>query len=718
MFAALALERDPFSYALLPSWVFTYLQNGGGFAAFGLAIWCLAYLVRRLSGAKGPGPESVLDPFGGFVVLGSGGDRSLDGLDRTLARLAPFLRRVFVAAVIAAAVVYGLLGLIKLPEFIGGLAAFVRGEPYTGPSYSVAILQVLWPVTEIGLAVGGFFALFAALLPFTVDLLRLRPRRLWALTKLTILEVIRRRVFYVFLLIAVVFLFGTWFIDSKPENQVRSYVQVVYLAIAILLLITGSLLAAFSLPNDIRQQTIQTVVTKPVERYEIFLGRLLGYSVVMTVALVVMAAFSLLYVHRGVAEEAKDESLKARVPVTGTLSFEGTDSATKGESVGIEWEYRGYIHGPMGTPGPPQYAIWSLYDLSPALARRDPKTDPVKCEFTFAIYRTTTGEINKGVFCRFTAASGAWDGAGPGELDAGIEEMNKERKKIKDEQRQSGQAQSDAEITDQLAKKYGLYDLPSKEVTNFHTQAFDLPVGLFRHQFRPREEVQKEADELRTRQKSETLGPAETRRLAALDRELHGDRPPLKIRIRCISRTQFVGMAKYDLYLLDRENWFWANFFRGAAGIWLWAELVLCVALACGTWLSGVISWIAVLFLFVVGWCRDFAEQVALGKNEGGGPVESMIRLFGKQNLATPLEHNTVSAVAGGSDFLFRWVMRRFIDVLPDVVSCDFSNWVANGFNVPGDHLTMAVLLLAGYLLLWLVLAYYLIKAREIAIPA
>ena len=45
----------------------------------------------------------------------------------------------------------------------------------------------------------------------------------------------------------------------------------------ILLLFPAALLAAFSIPNDIKNQNIYTIVTKPVERFEIVLGRFLGY---------------------------------------------------------------------------------------------------------------------------------------------------------------------------------------------------------------------------------------------------------------------------------------------------------------------------------------------------------------------------------------------------------------------------------------------------------
>ena len=37
------------------------------------------------------------------------------------------------------------------------------------------------------------------------------------------------------------------------------------------------LLASFGIPNDIKNLNIYTVVSKPVERFEIVLGRFVGY---------------------------------------------------------------------------------------------------------------------------------------------------------------------------------------------------------------------------------------------------------------------------------------------------------------------------------------------------------------------------------------------------------------------------------------------------------
>src|SRR5438132_311593 len=98
MFAALAIERDPLSYANLPAWLFAFCQDAGGFAAFGLTLWVLAYLIGRVSTPRGQAPPTVLAPFSGFVVLGAGpAPPAVGGVNLLLARVAPWLRRLFVA---------------------------------------------------------------------------------------------------------------------------------------------------------------------------------------------------------------------------------------------------------------------------------------------------------------------------------------------------------------------------------------------------------------------------------------------------------------------------------------------------------------------------------------------------------------------------------------------------------------------------------------------
>src|SRR5262249_33401933 len=152
-------------------------------------------------------------------------------------------------------------------------------------------------------------------------------------------------------------------------DQIRNYVNVVYLSMTVLLLITAGLLGAFSIPNDVKSSSIHTIVTKPVEKFEVVLGRFLGYAALLTIGLFVVSILSLIYIWRGVNEEAQVESYRARVPLYGHLHFAGTKDALRADSVGREWGYRSYITGPTyrRTEAFRQAAIWDFAEIPSAV---------------------------------------------------------------------------------------------------------------------------------------------------------------------------------------------------------------------------------------------------------------------------------------------------------------------------------------------------------------
>ena len=219
----------------------------------------------------------------------------------------------------------------------------------------------------------------------------------------------RRRVIWAPLVILLIFLFPPkWFFLLKPEAEVSTYVKIIYYALTAVMLLVLSLLGAFAIPTDIRNQTIHTVVTKPVERFEIVLGRILGYLGLATVILGGLSIISLVMLWASEpSEEAKYESYKARVPVYGKLEFVDIRKPTEqfeGTSVGREWEYRKYIAGGRQTP---HRAIWKFDGERDIRALAD-RPGAVPCEFAFDIFRTTKGDENKGVTCTFQFVAWPW----------------------------------------------------------------------------------------------------------------------------------------------------------------------------------------------------------------------------------------------------------------------------------------------------------------------
>jgi hypothetical protein len=633
MIFALVIERDPLQWGDLLGGVLAWCQAVGGFSAVGLLLWLLFGLPQMKAHDRAAIPR--------WQVL------------------------LFTGALGLSVVCYIVFGVIALG---------ISERPLDRPPTRLEMAYTLFG------SAAGLLAFLAASLPFWLHVPRLSFRRIYALAKLSFKEAIRRRVLYAFSAILLVFLFASWYIPSKPEDQVRTYVQTFSWSMTLLLLFTAALLSAFSIPTDIKQQTIHTIVTKPVERFEVVLGRFLGFLALMTLVLVVMTVLSLVFVLRGVNPEAATESLKAREPLYGELRYENTENERTSVNVGREWNYRSYITKP--NPGQePQTARWDFETVPAALGARK----LVTCEHTFDIYRTTKGEEGKDVSCSFKFYTWRF-------RRGNDEAFRKER----------AAAGSSPERDSDLAEKLGYYEINSLPVTDYHTQQFTLPGGLFRNATGADSERE---EELRAQNQP---------RPAALI-----------VRVTCDSPTQYVGMAKHDLYIRVDDSsrsetaLFAMNFFKASFGLWLRLALIIGLAVILSTYLSGVISLLVTLLLFLGGLCKDFIQDVALGINVGGGPLEAMVRISRREMISpNPLDAGTAGDfIVSRSDAGFRFLVGRILNVIPDVDRYNLTTYVAEGFNISTEQMVMSLIWLIAYLLPWMVLAYFLLKWREVANP-
>ena len=134
-----------------------------------------------------------------------------------------------------------------------------------------------------------------------IDLTHTSPRRVWALARLAIQESIRRRVVVVFAVFILILLFAGWFLDPGSIDPARLYLGFVLTATSYLVLLLALFLSSLSLPTDIKNRTLHTVVTKPVRASEVVLGRIVGFTAVATLLLLVMGAISYVFVVRGLA---------------------------------------------------------------------------------------------------------------------------------------------------------------------------------------------------------------------------------------------------------------------------------------------------------------------------------------------------------------------------------------------------------------------------------
>lgn len=673
LFGILILDREPLALQHLPGLFQVWLQDAGGFAAVGLFV----YLLYAIFGSSDTSESTKLRmPLSTSMLL--------------MAVISLLCYAVFAALFVAG---IGEEIVERRSEAIGAEAM-----AYVPPKLSLRPQPLL-------LAAGGFFALLGLGQPFVRDLFKLRLRRIYAIAKLSVKEAIRNRLFVVFLIFMGIFLFPVkWFLpNNKPEDEIRLTLDVTAFASTLLLLVPAVIISSFRIPDDIKQQTIYTIVTKPVERFEIVLGRFLGFGALVTIALGLMTFVGWIYITFGTTFDPKavDESQRARMPLRGKIDFKSKKEDYSGVNVGREFEYRKYI---AGSPTTSERAIWTFDTVPASLA--DPNREEVPCEFTFDIFRLTKGEENRGVDVNVRIVS--WQCGQeppPSEIRDGLWRWKDETRRMEYEKKRNdideklrkkeiGGANAPPSLTyakpgteawklaDQLAEEFGFYEVGSVEVYDYHPATISIPTGLFRN----------------ARSGSPKAGE-----------------PRLTVYVKCLSGGQMLGMAQGDLYLMEGEKTFSENYFKNSFGLFCRALILVGIAVTLSTYLSGVISLLATLFLYISAYFSEHLRDVATGQSTGGGPFESLTRLLSASTPTTQLEQTATKTTIDIGDRFYQWVFRRYENIVPNIDAFTWTNYLKEGFNINGEYLVVNAIILFGYLLPWALLSYYLIRNREVA---
>lgn len=581
---------------------------------------------------------------------------------------------------------------------------------------------IIWLATVAGVTIGALFLagiiltvlhgpnkagdiIFDVLKSALWDLVYTSPRRVLALAWLAVQESLRRHVLVGFVVFLAILLFAGWFLDPSQTNPTRVYIDFVLTSTTYLVLLLALVLSAFSLPQDIQNRTIFTLVTKPVRPIEIVLGRTLGFAAIGTGLLAVMGLFSYFFVTRTLSHRH-------------TLTEE--DLAEVPEGPGVE---PGLKHGRTGWSRGHRHEVW----MGPAdnllltevgqhhrhLVRsvlRDGKTEyevgppedllrarvPIygKLNFRTRGGRSSDRGVNVGnewVYRSYieggTQAAALWhfknlrqedfpDGLTlqmtlsvfrtyKGEIDKGIAGNIKFKNPKRPEVVHT--------VGTFTAKEYDIYE---------HT----VPL-----QFKDAE--QNDVD---------------------LFKDLVGE-GELIVEINCLERAQFFGMAQADLYLLERERSPLANFAKGYLGIWLQMLLITTFGVMWSTFLNGAVATLATLGTLIGGLYIDFVRDRSFGQSLGGGTLESILRIVDQAPLTGPMDDSATVSVAQWWDTIEQGPLFIVSRLLPDFSSLNDVNYVSSGFDIPwgvlATHLTMSL----GYAVPVLIVGFLFFKVREVA---
>ena len=189
----------------------------------------------------------------------------------------------------------------------------------------------------------------------------------------------------------------------------------------------------------------------------------------------------------------------------------------------------------------------------------------------------------------------------------------------------------------------------------------------------------------------------------------------VEVWLQCAEPQQYLGANQADMYLRAADASFALNFIKGYFGIWLQTVLVISLGVMFSTFLSGPVAMLATLGTLAGGFCNDFMYRLATGKTYGGGPFESIIRIWTQQNVTSEAEPGLRTAVAQTLDQVAEFGLRVLAAILPDFGKFNFSDNVASGYDVPGNMLLTYSCRALGFVLPVFVVAYLCLKNREIA---
>lgn len=715
------------------------------------------------------------------------------------------------------------------------------GESNSGAFFSFLSVTIVLAILGILLGylltvvrhgpIEAFYMVAKAVFGVGPDLVCISPRRIFAIARLAIQESIRLRVFVVFGVFVVIMLFGGWFLNVKSTNPARIYLEFVFTSASYLSLMLALFLSAFSIPNDIKNKTIYTVVTKPVRAGEIVLGRIVGFCTVGTVFLVVICLLSYIFVIRGMAhshnlaysdmvdiaanEELSEEQnlslgkmgktsfnshhrhQQVKVDVHGRgrtnvemahwhrvqasfdmrgrweFSFLGDGNGSKNVQIQFSGNNRRRPRGKLLVEGAAgssnlkkislDYAKFSC-EMPGSIAERNEsgrleallrlpvegKTELLSMNGTilwsdnsetqFTANQTHASSPGELVNYEVGPAEGAFVSRVPhyGKMRF-IENTGRPGEGIS-----VGDEWSYRKYIEGATLSAAVWTFKGIEASRFNERLpIEMTLSVWRSHKGDIEKAVQGTLILKHPSRNIKSDPIrfysqefKTQQLT-IGRSLLGTGPaglPLEIDLfddlvedgqieiwlQCYERGQFFGAAQADLYLREANTPFYWNFIKGYISLWLQMTLVTCFGVMFSTFLSGAVAMMATITSIAVGCFSDFIVAVALSvvgaadspdAVDGGGPLESAIRVMTQKNLSQDLEIGELGVkLIYYFDLFLMYLMTQISQAMPNFTDFVTSEYVANGYNIHGDILATHCAITLGFFLVLSIVNHFIPK--------
>ncbi len=544
----------------------------------------------------------------------------------------------------------------------------------------------------------GFYAVAKVISDlFRIDLPGTRVSRLWAIAKLAFMEAIRRKVLVVFVIFILACMFAGWLLDLRTDHPAQLYITFVLNSTNLLVLLLGLFISTFSLPADIKNRTIYTIVTKPVRATEIVIGRIIGFSIIGSIILAFLGVFSYIFVVRGLehTHEIASISQDGRQGKTEVSALHDHTFKLDANGNGETSEAKGHFHEITSkvVNGKTTYIVGH------------PKGE---LSAKVPMYGTLTYTDRRGV-------------EGPG-INVGY--MSEYRKFI------AGGSLSSAKWQFEGVKKKDFEALDAL-VIEMNIEAFRTFKGDIVTPVRGSIILRSPDETIESDRRSFLVKESLDRKV--IPRKIKGFRNnqpatldifddivvdgKLEVIVRCEDSQQYLGMAASDLTLQAIERPFWLNFAKGYISIWLQMVIVICFGVMYSTFLSGPVAMVATMSTLGLGFFGSQVDYFFKVQESGGGPLEAIVRIVTQKGVMLDLDlgnqalENTIRNI----DYVLMYAVSSLKNALPDFSRLGTSDFVVYGVDLFDSLLFRHIAITFGFFLLTSFVAYFFVKTREMA---
>jgi hypothetical protein len=505
------------------------------------------------------------------------------------------------------------------------------------------------------------------------DLVLIVPRRVFAIATLTARESIRRKALWVGAVFLVLFMFAGWFIgDTTDATPAKNYISFVMTTVRWMLLPVAVLLSCWGLPADIRDRSLHTVVTKPVRRSEVVLGRIGGYVAVVTMLLLVVSAVGYMWILRIVPERSQRQ-LISRVPQYSNefylLGPEGKAANEEGgqfqgRNVGDLLDFRRFIEG-----GTKERAVWTFQNLSEKSLSAD---QVLRLEYRFEAFRSYKGDVATEI--EFSAV--AFNPKTNLRVHLGTFPVN--------------------EFSTEVVHDLAVYDEQGNKKEEKTENLIQIPLTI---------PYSDDSSESKT---------------ADLFKDLVND-GALTIEVGCLDAQQYLGSNMSDLFLRLPDRSFASTYWKAIFVQWLLTVLIITIGTTASCFLKGPVSTLATFGLLILGsflknsLIERLNRYYTTGDVVGGGSIEAFYRIVTGMNESTPLDDSLAKRMIEGMDGAVYGMLYIAQYMIPNIAYFDGAQYAANGFDVSWQGCLLPSLLITiGFLVPAYIIGYFGLQIREL----